>query len=86
MKHIGALRHNRQLVTTNEVKRTFSFFNPKVWIPENYTPSQGDYQTLSLGHFRCGKMYSLEETIIKIKQSEKEKDDRSPSKQSDPRE
>ena len=57
IKHIGALRHNRQLVTTKETKKTFTFFNHKVDIPENYDSSQGDYQTLSLGHFRCGKMY-----------------------------
>jgi hypothetical protein len=74
IKHIGALRHNRQLVTTNEDKRSFSFFNIKVDIPENYDPSQGDYQTLSLGHCRCGKMYSLDEARNIIKQKEKEKD------------
>ena len=76
IKHICALRHNRQLVTTKETKKTFTFFNPKVWIPENYNQSQGDYQTLSLGHFRCGKMYSLEEARIKNKQNEKEKNER----------
>ena len=75
IKHIGVLRHNRQLVTTKEEKKTFDFFNPKVWIPENYDPSQGDFQTLSLAHFRCGKMYSLEEARNKIKQKEKEKNE-----------
>jgi hypothetical protein len=74
IKHIGALHHNRQLVSTKETKKTFTFFNIKVDIPENYDISQGDYQTLYLGHFRCGKMYSLEQARNIIKQKEKEKD------------
>ena len=69
IQHIGVFEHNRQLVTTKENKNTFSFFNPKVDIPDNYDPYQGDFQTLSLGHFRCGKMYSLEEARNKIKEA-----------------
>ena len=34
------------------MQRLFSFFNPKVFIPDNWRPEKGYYQTLALGHYQ----------------------------------
>ena len=69
--------HIHQTVTVNVQKKSFRFFNPKVFIPDNYDPSQGDYHTLPLGHkdIRQEDLISLNELRKNRKLSNKKRDD-----------
>ena len=55
--------YTHELVTVYTEKKAFDFFNDKVEIFEKYDPEKRDWQTHSLGHYKCGEMRMLKESV-----------------------
>ena len=70
-KEIRRIPHTHELITFNTEKKAFDSFNDNVDIFEEFDPEKRDWQTLSLGHYKCGEMRPLKE-CLKHKQISKE--------------